>query len=363
MQLAMIELGADVTVIGTDALSLCLAAQMAYHGANVIYVEAREKTDFHDLIAPWIRVTGETDYSSRLKKITTSYSSVSESEIIVIATPASYHPAVFKHVIPLIHNGQTFVLFPACFGAINLKRAALGKKCNITICEAVSFLNVCEMQGDNTIFIQSEKSSMRMAVSPSEHTQATLELLNRYFVILSRAENFLETSMDNINMVLHPLPLLLNIRCADTNISEFRHYVDGVTPTVGKLLEQLDNERLAIGKAFGLNLKSALFQLKEYYGDRNLPSLTEYVSSENGPYPLVKGYGLDSRYITEDVPFLLVAAASLGKACGIETPVMDLCIHLAELIHQTDYSVAGCTLSSMGLENKTPKEISSYIEN
>jgi len=353
----------NVTVIGTDALSLCLAAQMAHHDAGVVYVDARKGTAVQELDAPWIRVTGEADYSSRLTKITSSYSSVAESGIVVIAAPASYHPDVFEQVIPLIHSGQTFVLFPACFGAINLKRAALWKNCDITICEAVSFLNVCEMQGENTVFIQSEKSSMRMAVSPSERTRETLELLNRYFGILSHAENFLETSMDNINMVLHPLPLLLNIRYADTNISEFRHYVDGVTPTVGKLLEQLDEERLAIGNAFGLNLNSALFQLKEYYGDRNLPSLTEYVSSESGPYPLVKGYGLDSRYITEDVPFLLVAAASLGKACGIETPVMDLCIHLAALIHQTDYSAIGCTLEKMGLENRTPSEIRSYLEN
>jgi hypothetical protein len=301
---------------------------MAHHDAGVVYVDARKGTAVQELDAPWIRVTGEADYSSRLTKITSSYSSVAESGIVVIAAPASYHPDVFGTGDPAHSQRADIRAVPRLLRRNQPKaRCALEKLRYHDLRSGFLFKRVRDA-GRKHGFIQSEKSSMRMAVSPSNRTRETLELLNRYFGILSHAENFLETSMDNINMVLHPLHAafehpLCGYQHFGVSPLRRRRYADG-----GQLLEQLDEERLAIGNAFGLNLNSALFQLKEYYGDRNLPSLTEYVSSESGPYPLVKGYGLDSRYITEDVPFLLVAAASLGKACGIETPVMDLCIHL-----------------------------------
>lgn len=363
MQSAIMTRRQNVTVIGSDTLSKCLAAQMANKGADIVYIDVRQDTDTNDFDVPIIHIKGEAEYSVRFKKVTSSYRSVAHSEIVVIAVPASYHADVFEKLIPFIRDGQMVVLFPACFGAISLKRAVLEKNIDITICEAVSFLNVCESLDENTIFIQEEKSSMRMSVSPRERSQEALERLNHYFGILSHAENFLDTSMHNINMVLHPLPLLLNIGYADKKLLDFRHFIDGVSPTVGMLLERLDIERIAIGKAFGLNLSSTLFQLIEYYGERDLQTLTEYVSSEKGPYIHVQGYGLDSRYITEDVPFLLVAMISLGDVCGIETPVMDLCVRLAGLIHRTDYLEIGYTLSELGLENMTLKEIRTYVEN
>ena len=94
-----------------------------------------------------------------------------------------------------------------------------------------------------------------------------------------------------------------------------------------------------------------------YYGERGLKTLGEYASSEKGPYTSVKGYGLNSRYVVEDVPYLLVAAASLEKSCGIPTPIMDVCINLASAIMQTDYVKYGYSLENMGLKGFTKEEI------
>lgn len=344
-----------VTVIGNGALSLSVAARMSNRGAAVTFVDVAGKDT---TCAPaMIHVTGLEAYDAEFTEITHEYSSVAESELVVITATGSYHAKIFEKIVPMMHSGQTVLFFPACFGAINFLAAVRERNVDITVCEAVSFVCVCEMQGKDTLCIQNLKNSMRLAVKPADRTADTIDELNTYFDVFTPARNFLETSLDNMNMTLHPLPLLLNVSAAERNTDTFRHYIDGISPTVGRLTEQLDCERMQIGEAFGLNLTCAYDQLVQYYGERNLPTLTEYTSSELGPYTAVKGYGLESRYICEDVPYLLVAAAALGKSCGVKTPVMDLCITLASMISQKDYAKEGYSLERMGLNGLSCDEI------
>lgn len=344
-----------VTVIGNGALSLSVAARIASRGASVTFVDVSGKET--PRAEATLHVTGIEQGDVVFREITHCYDSVTDAELVVITATGSHHAKIFEHVVPLIRDGQTVLFFPACFGAINFLAAIRERGVDVTVCEAVSFVCVCEMQGKDTLCIQNLKNSMRLAVKPAARTEETIDELNRYFDVFTPARNFLETSLDNMNMTLHPLPLLLNIASAERDAASFRHYIDGISPTVGRLMEQLDAERMQVGKAFGLHLTSAYDQLVEYYGERHLPSLTEYASSEAGPYPAVKGYGLDSRYICEDVPFLLVAAAALGKSCGLSTPVMDLCITLASMISDRDYAAEGYSLERMGLNGLSCEEI------
>ncbi|MEA5059167.1 MAG: NAD/NADP octopine/nopaline dehydrogenase family protein [Candidatus Pelethousia sp.] len=344
-----------VTVIGNGALSLSVAAQFANRGATVVYVDAVAKEAQR---APAeIHVIGLESYTAHFAAITHRYDSISLSDLLVIATTASFHAEIFEQAAPFIRDGQTIVFFPACFGAIGFAAYMQKRAVDVTVCEAASFICVCEMQGKDTICMQNKKSSVRLAVKPAKRMHDTIAMLNKTFDVFQPAGSFLETSLDNINLTLHPLPLLLNIAAAERDPQSFHHYTDGISPTVGRLMERLDSERLSVGNAFGLKLTSAYDQLVQYYGERGLDSLAAYASSSRGPYTEVKGYGLDSRYVREDVPYLLVEAAALGKCAGVETPVMNLCINLASLVTGIDYSREGATLERTGMAKLTKDEI------
>lgn len=329
-----------VTVIGNGVLSLSVAAQVSSKGDETIYIDLC-RSNKADIDNYKVNVVGAEEYSTLIKKVTKDFSYVDKSDIIIIAVTASQHQKVLENIISFLHDGQTIIFFPACFGAINFLKAIKEKNIDVTVCEAVSFLYVCEKCDEDTIFVQAVKNSIKMAVNPKEKTDETISFLNKWFQGLVPAKSFLETSLDNMNLTLHPLPVLLNVGAAENNEKEFYHYTQGVSPSVGKLMERMDEERMKIGKALGIKLTSAFEQLREYYGERGLNSMTEYISSENGPYTDVKGFGLNSRYIVEDVPYLLVAASSIAKCCCVETPVIDLVIKLASLIMEADYTSTG----------------------
>lgn len=330
----------NVTVIGNGTLSLSVAAQVAQKGDETVYVDVSGEYGL-EIDNFEVNVVGVEEYSALIKKVTKNFDSVKYADVIIIAVTASKHQVVLENILPFLHNGQTVVFFPACFGAMNFMKAIKGMNLDITVCEAVSFLYVCSQPDAATINVQAIKNSMKISVSPEEKTDETLSVLSDWFKGLIPAKNFLETSLDNMNITLHPLPVLLNIGAIEKNEKDFYHYTQGVTQTVGKLMEMIDEERMNIGKSLGVKLTSAYDQLVEYYGERNLPSMTEYISSPKGPYTDVKGFGLNSRYITEDVPYLLVAASSIAKCCSVETPVIDLTIKLASVIMGTDYITTG----------------------
>ena len=344
-----------VSVIGNGALSVGVAAQMARGGADVTYIDAAKSEGTAQKVELGVR--GVETYTANLTCVAGEYASVKDADIVVFAITGSLYDTVFREVTPHIREGQIAVFFPACFGAINFLRIMRERQLAITVCEAVSFVYVCEQLDGNIIQVQNKKSRMRIAVNPTNQAAYVIDRLNRYFEVLVPARNFLETSLDNINMTLHPLPLLLNIASAERNLSTFHHYTDGISSKVGKLMEKMDQERMMIGAAFGVNLTSAYQQLVEYYGERNLPSLTEYASSDLGPYTKIKGFGLDSRYINEDIPFLIVPAASLAEAAGVKTPIMNLCIELANHIMDKEYREIGFTLYKMGLDALTKDDL------
>ena len=344
-----------VTIMGNGALSLGVAVQMANKGALVTYVDVTGK-EGADSVKEY-RVSGADNYLATVHYVYDKFETVKEADIVVFGVTGSMYDVVVKKTIDLIKNGQVIAFFPACFAAINFLNDIRSKNIDVTVCEAVSFIYVCEVTGENSINIQCKKNNMRVAVYPGERTENMIDLLNQYFEVMTPAKNILETSLDNMNITLHPLPVLLNIAAAENDVSSFYHYTGGVSHTVGKLMEKVDAERLKIGEVLGLHLTSAYDQLVEYYGERNLHTIQEYVSSDKGPYTEVKGFGLNSRYIEEDIPFLVVPAAEIGKICGVETPIMNLCTELAGLIHGKDYREIGFSLEKMGLSELSKEEI------
>ena len=60
--------------------------------------------------------------------------------------------------------------------------------------------------------------------------------------------------------------------------------------------------------------------------------------------------GLNTRYVTEDVPYALVLASSLGRTTGVPTPVVDGLIEVSSAMLGRDFRAEGRTLATLGLD-------------
>jgi len=325
-------MGKRIVVIGNSVLPLALAGQIAMRNSEVVYIDVSGTGLFRKLMEHDCRLvySGEVDAESVLKAATDEFDVIKDAEILMIAPAPSSYDAVFNKIIPFLGTVQHICFFPGSFGAIKLKEKL--DECGISgiiISEAVSFPWVCQMRSETEVVVCSRKKSLKLSVYPQKSLNKELELYNSFFDIFKPALSFIETSLENINIVLHPLPVLLNIGSVERNPKTFRHYIDGVTATVGKALERMDQERLSVGRALGMDLESTLSQLKTYYGDNEFTTIREYVTDGNGPYPLVSGFGIDSRYISEDIPCLVWPMLQIAREVGVTVPMTKLCIDMA----------------------------------
>jgi opine dehydrogenase len=170
----------------------------------------------------------------------------------------------------------------------------------------------------------------------------------------------LHTGLNNMGAIFHPALALLNAGRIETTRGEFQFYIDGVSPSVARLLEVLDRERVTVASALGIRARTALEWLQMAYhatGD----DLYEAIHNQPGYYGIQAPPTLNHRYITEDVPMSLVPIAALGERYGVSVRGMESIIRLACIIHRTDYWRRGRTLEKLGIHDWSVSELTHYV--
>ena len=282
---------------------------------------------------------------------------VAGAEVIFVVLPAFAHAYVAEQLAGCLTDGQTVIVCPGSTGGALEFRAIwdrAGVTAKVRLCETNSLFYSARAK-DAVATINGVKDVLSVAALPASDTQAIIDDLADVYPQLIPAKNVLETSLNNMNAVVHPVPVLLNAGRIESGVP-FRHYVDGVTPAVGDLVEQLDRERVAVGEAYGLDVLSFRKSYEVYYhvtGDR----LSDLCQKSTAHVGIMAPAALDSRLITEDVPMGLVPMSALGKAAGVPTPIIDSVITLAGALVGRDFWSTGRTLESLGIAGLTKEEL------
>jgi opine dehydrogenase len=142
---------------------------------------------------------------------------------------------------------------------------------------------------------------------------------------------------------------------------DFLFYEEGVTDSVGRLIEALDGERIAIGRALGVEILP-----DPEMGVRQGYMLEANYGSGYREAPGFRGIGaqpaLDHRYLNEDVGYGLVFMSRLGEQVGVATPAMDALIRLASILMDHDYAAeARRTPETLGISGRSADELASLL--
>jgi len=352
-------------VLGSGHGGRAICGQIAEKGYSVVMYEPLEETkDYLKIKAEKeMFLDGDLTAGGKLAGATMDIEeAVKDTDVILVVVPSFAHQPIFEKLVPHLKDGQHVIIVPGNYGGLRLKKmmSDRGIKRNITISETVSLPYACRIFTYNTVRIYKKKSRLKIASSPSRNNPEALSIMNDIFggyVNFIPGKNLLEVDLDNLNQTVHPLPVLLNYGDIEKNPETFRHYIDGITPLISEKMMHMDDERLAIGNAFSLELMSTLEQLKMYYGENDDKTYYEYVNSPESPYKDVIGHNVRSRYLTEDVPGLNVPAMQLAEKAAVETPTIELTVRLTSWLHSVDYVSTGTTLEKLGIANKTPEEI------
>ena len=339
-----------ILIMGAGNVGFGMAAHFIYHGEIVniwnrtpAYLSEAQRTGV-------IRCNKVLDFEAKPAALSSNIEDVLANRIF-ITTTAGAHAPIAKMLAPYINESTIIYLCPArTFGAIDFLNVLKQNNCKHVpiIAELASVVHATGSTrrdvSSNQVNLLSLKRGIKLAaLNPlmcDSAMKALPECMREY---ITPVESVAVTSLENIGMMFHCAPMLMNIGLIEGEKS-FDFYTDGISKSVAGFIEQLDVERLAVGHAFGYKVLSVTEWLSEIYKtDSN--SLFEALR-QNPVYGGVLGPKfMTHRYIEDDVPFGLVPLESAGNHLGVKTPLTTLLIDLACAVMNKDYRANGRILT------------------
>lgn len=298
------------------------------------------------------RVTG----FGKIELASTDIGAVMEdSEIILVVLPSIYHKTIAEKMAPYLKDGQIVVLNPnASLGPVEFKNTLRNCDCNadIIIVGTSTLLFACRAKEVGYVEVSGQKKRLTAAAYPAKYNDYVAEKFINIIPEFEFKDDIIRVSLDNLNAMMHPAPTLLYTAMIEHQ-EEFEYYLD-LTPSQGALIEALDVERMALGKAYGLELRTLVDEYKHTY-DTFGNSMYEVVTNAVSSYSGIKGQKtMRTRYLQEDIPYSLVALQTMGEVAGIPTPCINAVVTVARAI-LPDMD-EGRTLKNLGLEGMTKEE-------
>ena len=362
-------MGKDIhfTIVGAGHGGKAMAAHLALMGFEVILYNRTPGN-----IAA-ISARGGIDISSfeggphgfgKLFSTTSDWSTaLANADVIMIVVPSSAHAEIAENAAAHLHDGQIIVLNPGrTCGALEFKHILREKGCqaDVTIAETETLIYASRSDGPVQARIFSIKDAVPVAALPAKRTKLVLDALTPAYPQFIDGTSVLHTGLNNMGAIFHPALTLLNAGRIESTLGEFQFYIDGVTPSVARVLEVLDRERVTVAASLGIRARTAIEWLKMAYGSYG-DDLHDAIHNQPGYYGIQAPATLHHRYITEDIPMSLVPIAALGTHYGVSTRGMESIIRLACIIHKTDYWRRGRTLEKLGISQWSVSELTEYV--
>ena len=354
-----------IAVLGGGHGGYAAAADLTLRGYEVClftFSAARVETlHNNDNVISYTGVWGEG--SCRVAHVSNSMEeAVSGADLVVMNVPGTGHERYLNAMKPYLRGNTVLYMNPGHTGGALRAAHILGRG---RIAEANTLSYIARKTSETSVHISSSDKPVTVGVFPAKDTEAVLEVIRKAYPYVVAGRDVLESSLCNINAMFHPPGVVLNAGWIEHTGGDFRFYYDGVTPAIGKVIRMVDEERLAVAKAYGLALDNFCTVLY------NAGSTTKEAAEANDPYKACQESeankfikappSLDHRYMHEDIGSGLLPIAELGRLAGVPTPITDAHVSLSEAMMGRDYHAEGVNLEKMGLEGKTIEQVLDYV--
>lgn len=357
-----------VTVIGAGPCGCAFAADLASRGVSVMLYGHPDHGGAIPMIEKnggWLNADGD-DVSGRFQIKTTSdlYLAIRHSPFLVSTVPSYGQDTILQTLSQFDLRNHTLII-----NVGNFFYLAARQKVN---CHAILETDISpyavRITGE-TVFVKGVKKSLTIWAEPPttqarrHNRQAELTLRRQVESIFSQrlvwCQNLLQVGLNNINPVVHCPAALMNAGWIEATKGDFFFYAQGMSPSVSKVTEKADQERMAIGRAYGFDLVDiTTYMNKNYQHDREFHDYHDFaigsvIHNKTKSSPTT----LKHRYLLEDILFGMVPWYELGVKCGLASPTIRALIEMASVVSGFDYFEHGRTLKAAGLAEASKEQI------
>ena len=238
----------------------------------------------------------------------------------------------------------------ASFGALYLSRELARRGVLAPIIAWGTTVVAGRQKGPAAVNVSTVRKKVDIATVPASLSEDGLALCQALFGdrFVDR-HSLLAIALSNLNPQNHMGIALCNL----TRMERGEAWSQGqnVTPKVGRLLEELDQERLSIASALGLDVRTIFqhFHLSFHVPVSSISQMNQEMHEQgNG------GAGpetADSRYVLEDVPFGLAMTVKLGRLAGRPAELHESGVKIFSALYGRDFFAENDLLDALDLDS------------
>jgi opine dehydrogenase len=286
---------------------------------------------------------------------------VDGAEVIIVVTGGNAQA-------PLLRDGQIILLIQGNTGGSLMVRRALaaaGCRADVDVAEMDNYPFSNWRLSPTRIRPIVKKRWLQIASFPGNRIASVFARLGPLFPHAVAAPSVIHTGFTNANAMLHVANCIGNAGKIDRG-ENYRFYAEGVTPSVARLYQAINAERVAVAAAFGASVPTLEDWFDRVYGVRGadlVETCQLLTTNSDGPYQATgTPKSFDHKYITEDVPVGLIPMSALGAAAGVPTPAIDALITRVRAMTGKDFSHEARTLELMGLRGTNASQIRRFVD-
>jgi len=353
-----------IAVLGAGAGGTAIAFDCAFHGHAVRLFDFPQFPENIAAIAETKCISAEGDISGSANVAYAGHDideALKDAELIYVVGPAYSTEPFGKAVAGKLRPGQTVIVSPSsCGGALAFKKSAglALEDDSIWVAETSTLHYAVRLAkpGHVRVFLKLKAGNL-LAALPNKHTGDILRLISDVYPSMEPAQSVLQTSLQNANPIIHPSVTLANAARIEGTGGDFLFYEEGVSDSTGRMIEALDQERIAIGAKLGI-----IVSPDPAMGMRQGYMLEDNYGNGYRKAPGFHGIGaqpqLDHRYLNEDVGYGLVFMSRLARQVDVETPTMDAMIQLTSVLMNRDYAGEALrTPGTLGIDGLSAAEL------
>jgi opine dehydrogenase len=284
------------------------------------------------------------------------------AEMILAPLPATSHEDLAVRLAPLLTDQQVVLLAPGTLGAYALARAIARAdgRLPFAIAETATLPYLTRKWGPAEVRVAVRATNLPVGVFPADRTEATLARLIPLYPSLRPCVDALDAALANAGPVLHPPLVLLNAGAIDSGC--FDVHVAGTTPTIRRLIDAVDAERVAARGGWGYGPPH--YELATYYDEARAPE-GFYGAGARARVAESRIFdetlGFDHRYVTEDVVLGLALFESAARTAGVDTPAISGLLEIFGVLLKRRLGGDGRALERLGLGDFSMREIRAFL--
>ncbi|MER8662149.1 NAD/NADP octopine/nopaline dehydrogenase family protein [Mesorhizobium sp. M1148] len=346
-----------VSILGAGAIAYGLAAYLAQSGHTpTLWSPSGDRTRTL-ATGELLKAMGDIQATVPVRIANDCKDAIDHADVVVIALPAYGHKMVMDAAVPHLADGiPVIVSSHSSFGALYLSKRLAERKVRLPIVVWGTTLLTGRQLGPTEVQVTSIRQKLDVATLPFDALDQGYKLCTALFGDrFVKRDGLLAIALSNLNPQNHLGIALLNL----TRMEKAEQWSQGgnVTPAVGRFIEALDAERLAIAGNFGIAVRT----VQEHFSlSFHVPMSTVSEMNLEMDRQGRGGFGpttIESRYILEDVPFGLLPTAVLGKISGNPAVLHESGISILSAAYGRDLKGDNDILPGLGIEKMTKTDL------